>query len=57
MNKRLSLCMIGFGNAGKEFCKMLLEQHNMIKDTYDMSWSIQFLLNQRDFMCLKWCRY
>lgn len=35
MNKRLSLCMIGFGNAGKEFCKMLLEQHNMIKDTYD----------------------
>lgn len=27
--------MIGFGNAGRSFCKMLSEQHAKIKDTYD----------------------
>lgn len=35
MSKKLSICMIGFGNAGRAFCKMLLEQSHKIKETYD----------------------
>lgn len=35
MCKKISICMIGFGNAGRAFCKMLQEQKNKIKDTYD----------------------
>lgn len=34
MCKRLSICMIGFGNAGKEFCRMLLDEGDKIKNTY-----------------------
>ncbi len=34
MSKKLSICMIGFGNAGRAFCKMLLEQSYKIKDTF-----------------------
>lgn len=34
MNYReLSLCMIGFGNAGKEFCRLLLRKSDEIKET------------------------
>lgn len=36
-NKKLSICMIGFGNAGKEFCRMLAEKTEEIKSTYDCS--------------------
>ena len=35
MCKKLSICMIGFGNAGRAFCKMLLEQQAKIKNAYD----------------------
>lgn len=34
MSKKLSLCIIGFGNAGKEFCRMLLYEANQIKNKY-----------------------
>lgn len=34
-SRELSLCMIGFGNAGKEFCRMLLEKKEEIKNTYN----------------------
>lgn len=35
VNRKLSVCMVGFGNAGKEFCRMLLEKREEIKDTYN----------------------
>ena len=35
MCKKLSICMIGFGNAGRAFCKMLLGQQAKIKNAYD----------------------
>lgn len=34
-NRKLSICMIGFGNAGKEFCRLLIKKREEIKDTYD----------------------
>jgi len=34
-SKELSLCMIGFGNAGKEFCRMLIEKKEEIKNSYN----------------------
>lgn len=32
--KRLGLCMIGFGNAGMEFCRLMLQKHCEVIDTY-----------------------
>jgi len=34
-NRKLSICMIGFGNAGKEFCRLLIEKREEIKNTYN----------------------
>lgn len=31
---KLPLCLIGFGNAGQAFCRMLLEQHDQVKSAY-----------------------
>jgi homoserine dehydrogenase len=36
-NRKLSICMIGFGNAGKEFCRMLMEKKEEIKNTYNFN--------------------
>ena len=33
--KKLAICMIGFGNAGKEFCRMLEQKKEEIKNTYN----------------------
>jgi len=33
--KELGLCMVGFGNVGREFCRLLLEKHNEIKKVYN----------------------
>lgn len=32
MDKRLNLCLIGFGNASRAFCKILLEHHESVKE-------------------------
>lgn len=32
--KELKLCVIGFGNAGKEFCRLLLQKQAEIKEVY-----------------------
>ncbi|NLM44986.1 MAG: homoserine dehydrogenase [Clostridiales bacterium] len=37
VSRELSICMIGFGNAGKEFCKMLLEKTEEIQNTYNFN--------------------
>lgn len=33
-NKEIKICLIGFGNAGKEFCRMLVEKREEVKSTY-----------------------
>lgn len=33
--KELKLCMVGFGNVGREFCRLLLEKRNEIKEIYN----------------------
>ncbi len=32
--KELKLCLIGFGNAGREFCRLLLQKQNEIEEVY-----------------------
>lgn len=32
--KELKLCIVGFGNAGREFCRLLLEKQDEIKERY-----------------------
>lgn len=32
--KELRLCIVGFGNAGMEFCRLILQKQNEIKETY-----------------------
>ena len=32
--KELKLCMIGFGNAGREFCRLLLQKQAELRDEY-----------------------
>lgn len=39
MNRnKLNICLVGFGNAGKEFCRMLVEKGEEIKNTY--GWNV-----------------
>lgn len=33
--KELGLCMVGFGNVGRAFCRLLLEKHSEIKKIYN----------------------
>ncbi|MHB1392928.1 MAG: homoserine dehydrogenase [Clostridia bacterium] len=33
--KELKLCVIGFGNAGREFCRLLLQKQAEIEEVYD----------------------
>lgn len=32
--KELKLCIIGFGNAGREFCRLLLQKHTELREVY-----------------------
>ena len=32
--KELKLCLIGFGNAGREFCRLLLQKQTEIEEAY-----------------------
>lgn len=34
--KMLKLCMVGFGNAGREFCRLLLQKQGEIKEMYNV---------------------
>ena len=34
MNKKLKIAMLGFGNAGQAFAKLLMDKHDEIIDKY-----------------------
>jgi len=37
VSRKLSICMIGFGNAGKEYCRMIVEKGEEIKEIYNVN--------------------
>lgn len=37
MIRNLNICMIGFGNAGKEFCRLLINKKAEIKEIYEFN--------------------
>ena len=35
-NKEINICLVGFGNAAQEFCRMLITKRQSLKRILDM---------------------
>lgn len=38
--KRLNIALLGFGNVGQEFCRLLLEYSSKLTEKYDYNYQV-----------------